>query len=179
MAAGFRTIILAGFAIGGVGGVVLPDLKFDDAEPIHDRRVQTLSINAEPFSALDPLATAEPGPPDADAGQARTEGWGESEALETTAADPPQTRTPESLPVQIAALTPLDELHHDAKEEPNDIKTVDECLTSELCIDQYLWSLYQRARKVDTIKVVGAKEGVGCKERQVADHHPKNCKARP
>jgi hypothetical protein len=49
MAAGFRTIVLAGFAMGGVGGVVLPDLKFDDAEPIHDRRVQTLSINAEPF----------------------------------------------------------------------------------------------------------------------------------
>ena len=53
---------------------------------------------------------------------------------------------------------PLDELHHDAKEEPNDIKTVEECLTSELCIDQYLWSLYQRARKVDTIKVVEQKK---------------------
>ena len=64
MAAGFRTIILAGFAIGGVGGVVLPDLKFDDAVPIQDRRVQALSINAEPFSALDPMATAEPGPAD-------------------------------------------------------------------------------------------------------------------
>jgi hypothetical protein len=49
-------------------------------------------------------------------------------------------------------------LHHDAKEEPNDTKTADECLTSELCIDQYLWSLYQRARKVDTIKVVEQKK---------------------
>jgi hypothetical protein len=67
-------------------------------------------------------------------------------------------RAPESLPVQIAALTLLDELHHDAKEEPNDIKTVEECLTSELCIDQYLWSLYQRARKVDTVKVVQQKK---------------------
>ena len=81
-----------------------------------------------------------------------------SKARETLAADPPERRTPESLPVQIAALTPLDELHHDAKEEPNDIKTVEECLTSELCIDQYLWSLYQRARKVDTIKVVEQKK---------------------
>ena len=67
-------------------------------------------------------------------------------------------RAPESPPVQIAALTPLDELHHDAKEEPNDIKTVDECLTSEACVDRYLWSLYQRARKVDTIKVVEQKK---------------------
>jgi len=29
----------------------------------------------------------------------------------------------------------------------------DECLVTEDCIDQYLWSIYQRARKIDTIKV--------------------------
>jgi hypothetical protein len=29
----------------------------------------------------------------------------------------------------------------------------DECLGSDDCIDQYLWSIYQRTRKVDTIKV--------------------------
>jgi hypothetical protein len=29
----------------------------------------------------------------------------------------------------------------------------DECLGSEDCIDQYLWSIYERTRKVDTIKV--------------------------
>ena len=158
MAAGFRTIILAGFAIGGVGGVVLPDLKFDDAVPIQDRRLQAQSINAEPFSALDPMATTEPGPADADRRQASTDGWSESEARETRAADSPQMRAPESLPVQMATLTQLDELHHDAKEEPKDIETGDECLKSELCIDQYLWSLYQRARKVDTIKVVEQKK---------------------
>ena len=155
MAAGFRTILLAGLAIGSVGGVVLPDLNFEDAAP---DRVQALSVDSEPSSALEPTATAEPVPADADAGQTKTEGWGESEARETTAADPPQRRTSESLPVQIAALTPLDELHHDARDEPNDIKTADECLSSELCIDQYLWSLYQRARKVDTIKVVEQKK---------------------
>ena len=58
MAAGFRTIILAGFAIGSVGGVVLPDLKLNDALPIQDHRLQALSVNAEPFGALDPTATA-------------------------------------------------------------------------------------------------------------------------
>jgi hypothetical protein len=29
----------------------------------------------------------------------------------------------------------------------------DECLLAQDCIDQYLWSLYERARKIDTIKV--------------------------
>jgi hypothetical protein len=158
MAAGLRTIILAGLVIGGTGGVVLPDLKLDDPAPIQDHSVQALSVNAEPFSALEPTATTEPGPADADTEQARTEGSGESEVRETTAADPPQTRVPEPPPMQMAALTPLDELHHDAKEETNEIKSADECLTSDLCIDQYLWSLYQRARKVDTIKVVEQKK---------------------
>jgi hypothetical protein len=31
--------------------------------------------------------------------------------------------------------------------------TPDECLGAEDCIDQYLWSIYERARKVDTVKV--------------------------
>jgi hypothetical protein len=29
----------------------------------------------------------------------------------------------------------------------------DECVLSEECIDQYLWSVYERTRKVDTVKV--------------------------
>src|SRR6266508_4609727 len=29
----------------------------------------------------------------------------------------------------------------------------DYCLVAEGCIDQYLWSVYERARKVDTVKV--------------------------
>jgi hypothetical protein len=156
MAAGLRTIILAGLV--SAGGVVLPDLKLDDPAPIQDRSVQALSVNAEPFSVLEPTATAEPGLADADTEQARTEGRGESEVRETTAAEPPQMRVPEPPPMQMAALTPLDELHHDAKEAPNDIKTAEECLSFELCIDQYLWSRYQRARKVDTIKVVEQKK---------------------
>jgi hypothetical protein len=158
MAAGFRTIILAGLAVGGVGGFVVPDLKLDGAVAIQDRGEKALGVDAEPFGPLQATAIAKRGPSDVDTGQTRPEKLGESEGREATLADPLQMRAPESLPVQIAALTPLDELHHDAKEEPNDIKTVEECLTSELCIDQYLWSLYQRARKVDTVKVVQQKK---------------------
>ena len=33
------------------------------------------------------------------------------------------------------------------------LKASDECVLSEVCIDQYLWSVYERAPKVDTIKV--------------------------
>jgi hypothetical protein len=33
------------------------------------------------------------------------------------------------------------------------IDRVDECLVAQICIDRYLWSLYERTRKIDTIKV--------------------------
>jgi hypothetical protein len=155
MAAGFRTIILAGLAIGGV---VLPDFKVNDAVLIQDNRIQALGVNAEPFGALHPTVIAKLALSDADAGQTRPEELAEPEEREATLADPLQIRAQESPPVQIAALTPPDQVHHDAGDEPKDIKTADECLASELCIDQYLWSLYQRARKVDTIKVVEQKK---------------------
>jgi len=38
-------------------------------------------------------------------------------------------------------------------ENASSIEIVDECLVVEICIDQYLWALYQRAPKDDTIKV--------------------------
>jgi hypothetical protein len=42
-----------------------------------------------------------------------------------------------------------------AQPEPNvsPPEASDKCVLSEECIDQYLWSVYERARKVDTIKV--------------------------
>jgi hypothetical protein len=33
------------------------------------------------------------------------------------------------------------------------IEAVDECMVAQICIDRYLWSLYERTRKIDTIKV--------------------------
>lgn len=32
-------------------------------------------------------------------------------------------------------------------------ETLDKCLVREVCIDQYLWSVYQRTPKQDTVKV--------------------------
>ena len=154
MAAELRTIILTGLAIGGVGGVVLADLKLSDAV-VQNCSVPDLSFNADPLGELDAAAIAKAGPSEA---VLKTEGSDESEAHEATLADSPQMSTPESPPVQIAALIPPDQVHISAKEEPNDFKTADECLASERCIDQYLGSLYQRAPKIDTIKVVEQKK---------------------
>jgi hypothetical protein len=68
-----------------------------------------------------------------------------SPELRTALADP-NTRDPVADP---AIKVPL------AEPEVNvsPLEASDECVLSEECIDQYLWSVYERARKVDTIKV--------------------------
>ena len=73
MATGFRAIILAGFAFGGVGGFVVPDLKLNDAI-VQDRGEQALSGHEEPFGALHTTAIVNRDPSDDDAGQTRPEG---------------------------------------------------------------------------------------------------------
>jgi len=58
----------------------------------------------------------------------------------------------ESLPDSSHALAL--ETPADGKEAVTSTDTLDECLAREICIDEYLWSVYQRAPKQDTIRVV-------------------------
>jgi hypothetical protein len=69
---------------------------------------------------------------------------------------------PEVPLVQVAtANTPdpvLDEPKHDpaldeAKNAVSTLEIREECLAAEICIDRFLWALYQRTPKEDTIKV--------------------------
>jgi hypothetical protein len=41
----------------------------------------------------------------------------------------------------------------DLKEAVSSVEILDECPVAEICIDRYLWALYQRTPKLDTIKV--------------------------
>jgi len=41
----------------------------------------------------------------------------------------------------------------DIRDTLNSIEILDECLVADTCIDRYLWALYQRTPKEDTIKV--------------------------
>src|SRR6476646_6288195 len=71
----------------------------------------------------------------------------------------------ETSPVQIAMASTSDPLHSEAKEAVSAVKTLGECSVAEVCIDQYLWSLYQRTPKLDTIKVVEQRR-VGVKKNR-------------
>jgi hypothetical protein len=64
-----------------------------------------------------------------------------------------QMLPPETPPVQVAtASTPNAVLQDDPKDAMRSIEILDECL-ADTCIDRYLWALYQRTPKEDTIKV--------------------------
>jgi len=77
-----------------------------------------------------------------------------TETLDESLPDPSQMLVPETPPVQIATVSMPDPVRTDAMEAVSSTETLDDCLVPEICIDQYLWSVYQRAPKLDTVKVV-------------------------
>jgi hypothetical protein len=60
---------------------------------------------------------------------------------------------PETPSLQMAIASAPDAVPKDAKNAVSSIEILDECRVGEVCIDRYLWALYQRTPKEDTIKV--------------------------
>jgi hypothetical protein len=60
---------------------------------------------------------------------------------------PPQTRG------RLVSLFRPEPENEDPQPAARPIETLDECLVIDICIDEYLWSLYERTPKVDTNKV--------------------------
>src|SRR5215468_2973934 len=81
----------------------------------------------------------------------------------STAVLQPKTVVAEPVPAtapaaafKLTAVTPPDAsvgAGNASVPNPSVPEVTDECLLSQDCIDQYLFSLYERARKIDTIKV--------------------------
>jgi hypothetical protein len=65
----------------------------------------------------------------------------------------PSDPAPELPLVQVASANPSDPAPEDVKQAVARIEILDECLVVDICIDQYLWALYQRTLKQDTNKV--------------------------
>src|SRR5258708_1432242 len=76
----------------------------------------------------------------------------------TALTDSPDVPPAEPAPVQVAMANPLDLEPGDVGkaassiEAVSPIEIVDECLVVDICVDRYLWALYQRTPKEDTIK---------------------------
>ena len=61
--------------------------------------------------------------------------------------------TPPKTLVQLVSLFRPDPAEEYPQPAARPVETLDECLVVEICIDEYLWSLYERTPKVDTNKV--------------------------
>ena len=59
---------------------------------------------------------------------------------------------PAAPPVLFATASPTDPVQKDGRPAISS-KVPNACLEPDACIDQYLWSLYERTPKVDTVKV--------------------------
>jgi hypothetical protein len=150
------TVVLAGWVAAGLAGFGSHRIENTGAS-IADSRATSVTADAEPADT--PRATA----------MVETSvSVAEMAIVDAALPAPPPTLPPETSLVNVAAVSTPDSVQNDtneatssletpvqndAKEVVGSLETLDECLVPEICIDQYLWSAYQRTPKVDTIKV--------------------------
>ncbi|WP_225677747.1 peptidase M15 [Bradyrhizobium hereditatis] len=73
--------------------------------------------------------------------------------FEISLSDPSQVLPPEEPPAELAMVSPTDPVPDNAPPSIGILEINEECLVAEICIDRYLWALYERAPKIDAIKV--------------------------
>jgi hypothetical protein len=83
----------------------------------------------------------------------------ESETIVTASLTDPAESLPAETPSMqaTAASTPAAEAS-DVKPVVGSVEVLDECFAMDVCVDRYLWALYQRTLKEDTIKVEDRKK---------------------
>jgi len=146
---GLAVVLLASFA----------PAKFDNARPVSDR-----DMGAPAAAETSSVAMAEHvvASADATAFSLVAQAWTEREQTqrEETADEPivvsalPGVQLPEMQPLSVpnAIANPTDPVSA-GNSEDSFVAILDECAVLEVCVDHYLWELYQRTDKLDTHKV--------------------------
>jgi hypothetical protein len=149
------TVVLAGWVVAWLAGFGSAAIENIGAVPIEDRRAPSLTADAEFTNAPQATAIGDALAND-DLGTATHTMAASDEPesmVEAALPDSSQMLPPETPPVQVATASTPDPVPNDAKEAVSSIEILDECLVADICIDRYLWALYQRTPKEDTIKV--------------------------
>ncbi|MFZ2091641.1 MAG: hypothetical protein WAU99_07890 [Pseudolabrys sp.] len=134
------TVALAGWVAARLSGLGSPGIESTGAL-IEISRATSATARGEHVDTPQATALGEDGVSVADMGSG-------SAAL----SDPRPMPRPAAVPVLFAAVSPTDPVQNAARPAVNS-EALDACHEPDVCIDQYLWSLYQRTPKVDTIKV--------------------------
>ncbi|MDP1585044.1 MAG: D-alanyl-D-alanine carboxypeptidase family protein [Bradyrhizobium sp.] len=178
-AACYPAVVIAAWAVVNLGGMGSPHINTATAADVVERLAPTLTASVE--LAAPPQASATVAPPTkaphtiaasyAVPETPEVAAAAELVAMPLAAAKPvPEATSAETepRPIVLAALTdPVEILpaeipapdastadapSQDAARTAERIELVGECLVAEACIDQFLWALYQRTPKEDTIK---------------------------
>jgi hypothetical protein len=164
------TIVLAASVVAWLAGFGSAGNENAGAVPTDDSRAPSLAANAgfaDAPQATAPQAIAKDNATVANVTVANAD---MTTTADTTAAsdkpesiieaalpDTSQTLPTETAPVQVATANTSDPVLNDAKEDAKEtvssIEMLDECLVVDICVDRYLWALYQRTPKEDSIKV--------------------------
>ena len=167
------TVALAGWLADGLAGLGSPG---STGAQIEAGRTTSATARAERVNAPQAVALSEDGvsvadrangspvlsdpPPRNEAsstsdsvGNKAVAGSVEPADMGTTAALPaPPPTLGHAAPMLFVSVSPTDQVQNAARPVVS-TEALDACLNSDLCIDQYLWSLYERTSKVDTVKV--------------------------
>ena len=161
-----RYIVLASWAVVWLAAPGTGGIENTGAAPLIDRRA-SLTTDAEPAEApqvnatdnraAGAAATADPVSPTAietTTDSDRTETSGKRQpAVESASTSPSETLPTEAPAAQVTTASRQDPDPGDTTGAVSSIEVVDECLVVDICVDRYLWALYQRAPKEDTIKL--------------------------
>jgi hypothetical protein len=158
------TVVLASWFVVWLAGFGSAGIENTAAVPIEERRAPSLTADAEFADAPQATAMGNAVVANADVAMAAESVVGTATGTMVASADPEsivgaalpgasKTTPPETPPVQVATANTADPVPNDAKEAVSPIEILDECLIVDICIDRYLWALYERTPKQDTIKV--------------------------
>jgi hypothetical protein len=140
------TAVLVAWAVAGGPLLDSPHINKSHFAPTHDHSTILVRANTESVGAFQVTATEKVGTLEPDLATSAAEaGTTSSNVSETIEA---------SVPDSLAPNTTDDPVHAGGNESVSLTEVVDECFVPEICIDRYLWMLYQRTPKLDTIKVV-------------------------
>jgi hypothetical protein len=137
-------------------------VKTTGAVPVEHRRTALPTADAEPADAPQPAAICSATALNADVAPAAepetvtaTDATAAQDApnliVEAALSDSSPLPAAELPLVQVASADPSDPMPNDVKKAVALIEIPDECL--DVCIDRYLWALYQRTPKEDSLKV--------------------------
>jgi hypothetical protein len=135
---------------GAVGALQAHAIASVAAVTTSHRKLPEPAVTSAAVSPTD-AATIDPGPRETAFGLAGVSA-AQVPVVEAPLPDSRPTPPPETH-VRLVSLFRPDPVEEDPQAAARPVEPFDECLVVDICIDEYLWSLYERTPKVDVNKV--------------------------